>query len=474
MIDEPASVVAQWVQTVTGSTNVEFKRRAAGGSRAGYEVWAHTPSGPRHLWLRVDTGSGPQSSTTYTLQREADVYRALAKTQVKVAPLIGVHPTEQAFLLEWIDGSNRLTSVEDPGIRKRIMREFMEQLADLHEIAWTDADLGTLGPIRSITAHTQSELDAWSSQNEFDGGPFDLLIKASELWLRRNIPNSPVSEKPVLVQGDTGPGNFLFTDTGITGITDWELAHLGDFHDDLAWLYVRDLLDPITPPFNELLGWYEERRGRKIDTNRLRYYRVLAQYRCVIGVTNAFGTADPQAEVVMQLLYALMHTRVLADELLAASGLDSETTRDENVTERRPVDEDWDWLYRFAVDELRQVILPRINDDFGARRTKALARLMTIIQEMERSGPNANRLELHELENLMGTRIPTLRKARVDAYQHLVEGDIDFEQAVVSICRSTHTLSTVFKPALGSLAERHFAALPGDDMGTRSGGVCLK
>ncbi len=47
----------------------------------------------------------------------------------------------------------------------------------------------------------------------------------------------------VLVQGDTGPGNFMFDAGHLTAITDWELAHWGDLHDDLAWLLVRDTLE---------------------------------------------------------------------------------------------------------------------------------------------------------------------------------------------------------------------------------------
>jgi len=49
----------------------------------------------------------------------------------------------------------------------------------------------------------------------------------------------------VLVQGDTGPGQFLFDNGHITGVIDWELAKFGDPMYDLAWVRGRDMSYPF-------------------------------------------------------------------------------------------------------------------------------------------------------------------------------------------------------------------------------------
>ena len=61
---------------------------------------------------------------------------------------------------------------------------------------------------------------------------FDFSFK----WLEKNIPNN---EKLHLLHGDFRNGNILMSEeTGIKSILDWELLHLGDPHEDLAWICV--------------------------------------------------------------------------------------------------------------------------------------------------------------------------------------------------------------------------------------------
>lgn len=56
-------------------------------------------------------------------------------------------------------------------------------------------------------------------------------------WLRRHAP-AP-SERKTVVHGDFRNGNLLVTDAGLAAVLDWELAHLGDPMEDLAWLCLR-------------------------------------------------------------------------------------------------------------------------------------------------------------------------------------------------------------------------------------------
>jgi aminoglycoside phosphotransferase (APT) family kinase protein len=63
------------------------------------------------------------------------------------------------------------------------------------------------------------------------GGDRPILALALR-WLEANIP-PPVT--PRLVHGDFRLGNLMFEHGRLTGVLDWELAHLGDWHEDLAF-----------------------------------------------------------------------------------------------------------------------------------------------------------------------------------------------------------------------------------------------
>lgn len=58
------------------------------------------------------------------------------------------------------------------------------------------------------------------------------LIALGLAWLRRNL-SKPA--EPVVVHGDFRIGNLMVHEGRLSGVLDWELAHLGDGHEDLAY-----------------------------------------------------------------------------------------------------------------------------------------------------------------------------------------------------------------------------------------------
>ena len=54
-------------------------------------------------------------------------------------------------------------------------------------------------------------------------------------WLKANAP-APLDT--VLVHGDFRLGNLMVDETGLVAVLDWELAHLGDPREDIAWICV--------------------------------------------------------------------------------------------------------------------------------------------------------------------------------------------------------------------------------------------
>jgi aminoglycoside phosphotransferase (APT) family kinase protein len=449
--DLDASVV-DWIREVTGAATMHIERRSAGASRAGYAVDVVRDDGTTSaLWLRIDTGFGPQSHGVYTLRREAAVYRALAPTAVMVAPLVAVHPTAEAFLLERVEGRNWFAEVRDPDEQLALATSFMWQLAELHRLDPRDLALPELGEPDRVSKHVLEEIDIWDEQYRRQREPDALLLLALS-WLRRHLP--PDGDWPVvLVQGDTGPGNFMYRDGEIVAITDWEMAHLGDLHDDLGWVYVRDLQERFTHMPDRLRD-YEAASGRTIDADRLRYFRVLAQTRCAIGTRTGVLVRDRRAEVANQLIYNTMHMRLLVEALADAMGM---------TLEREPLpdrgDTPYSWIYDVVLEEVRDVIVPAINDGFASRRAKGSARLVKYLREVDRLGGAARQAELADLRDLLGHECADVDTGRAGLCDAIEAGRVE-ERRVLAYCHGVSARETqLLRPAMGALADRHYSPI---------------
>ena len=441
-----------WIRSVTGASTLRVERRSGGASREGYAVDVGCADGTtRALWLRMDTGYGAQSHGTYTLRREAAVYRALAATPVQVATLVAVHPTDEAFLMERLEGQNWFAEVTDPHEQVALASAFMRQVAELHRLDPRDLALPELGEPDRVSHHVVEEIDIWEEQYRQQGEPEPLFVLALS-WLRRHLPADdgwPV----VLVQGDTGPGNFMYRGDQLVAVTDWEMAHLGDLHDDLAWIYVRDLQERFTHMPDRLRD-YEEASGRRVDLERLRYFLVLAQTRCAIGTRNGLLVRDRRGEIANQLIYNCMHTRLLVEALADATGAKfvTEPLPDTGNTTNT-------WAYDVALDELRELIVPNIVDGFAFRRAKGMARLVKYLREVDRLGASARHAELADLSDLLGYEGDDLFAARRALCDAIGAATIAEERALEYCQRQSARETQLLRPAMGALADRHYAPL---------------
>lgn len=104
------------------------------------------------------------------------------------------------------------------------------------------------------------------------------VIALALAWLAANLPEQIA---PHLVHGDFRLGNLLVEDGRLTGVLDWELAHAGDFHEDLAygcmtvWRFAR----PDRPALglggiDDYIAAYQAGGGAPVDRARFRFWLV--------------------------------------------------------------------------------------------------------------------------------------------------------------------------------------------------------
>lgn len=283
-----ATYLARELQN-TGDVRVAGLERIFGGaSRETYRfVLNYREDGndkSRRLILRRD----PPGSLIETERRvEFEAYRAFTGSKV---------PAPEALWLEE-DGS----SLDYPFF---IMEELAglqsnAQLASAHAETlapqkWTilgeisKADPAALGLDKVMAtvapnACWQRELTYWEQLIDRDELCPQPIARAAIRWLRRHPPLP--AQRVGVVHADYRTGNFLFDDRGhIRAILDWEMAHLGDPLEDLAWG-----LNPVWSSADgrvggiatreEAIDIWERASGLRADPDSLRWWELFSSVK---------------------------------------------------------------------------------------------------------------------------------------------------------------------------------------------------
>ncbi|MDO6414492.1 phosphotransferase family protein [Sphingomonas sp. BIUV-7] len=224
---------------------------------------------------------------------EFTVYRALAGHGV---PVPGAYHFETEpcwldrpfFIMDLMPGKpGHFYASADPydGQSDAVARAFWRHLGTL---AALDHRVLGLAKIRNGKADDDlwsRELDWWTAILEKGEDVPEPIVHAAIRWLRRHPPPGPV--KPAIVHGDYRAGNFLFTPDGrISAILDWEMCHVGDPLEDVAWA-----IDPFWPMTRHLaleegLREWEASSGLVVDRLALDWWRLFSAVKaCAIWTT---------------------------------------------------------------------------------------------------------------------------------------------------------------------------------------------
>ena len=449
-----------WIETVGGGRVTRSERRPGGARKEAWFVDVTRPDDAVHeLFLRYDRSDPTQTADPWTLHREATVYLALQDTEVPVPRVLAVHPVHQAMLSVRLEGENWFARITDAGEQTRTAQDFITRLAALHRLKPADLDLPAFPRLATVPDAVRHELEELDRVIERRGGEPDPALAFTLDWLRRNIPayDGPV----VLVQGDTGPGNFMYRDGRVVAIVDWELAHLGDPMDDIAWVSLRATQEPL-PDFPARLREYEALSGYEIDDARVHYYRVMAEAKLQVMAhrppaldTDAAQKEGGNTDVGNRMIYGILHRRLWFEALATAVGLD--LTRAE-VPAAQPAG-DHDRLYAAVLDQLRNVIVPRITDPLALVRAKGVARIVKYLEQVNTYGAFYDACELDDLAELLGDRPASIAVGRAAAADAAREQKLTDEEYLGYLWRRVARETELARPAMGALADRHWPEL---------------
>lgn len=325
---------------LTGIRITDLARMTGGASKEQFAfTLAHDDARtPERLVLRMDPWMGIVETCR---GREAELLAAFAGV-VPVPPLRfvdadGEHLGAPGFVMSMVEGAAapsdvELAAVSGIGIRfahwiPTLAPQFVDNLARIHAFDWANAGLRYFdAPSAGTTQAAQRQVNWWMRVWEDDLVEPDPLVTLTERWLREN---APVCEAPVVVHGDYRIGNFMFVEPSgdFSAVLDWELAHLGDYHEDLGWCVQRlfttpgDEGEPLVCglfPREAFLARYAEATGREVDLATVRYYEILSAWKCVIinNATACCAAREGQSHQDLVLSWLAFGTAVFRDEIV--------------------------------------------------------------------------------------------------------------------------------------------------------------
>jgi aminoglycoside phosphotransferase (APT) family kinase protein len=330
-----------------GERLAAFLRRAHGARAVRVEGLRRLTGGAsRQTWsfdAVIERGAGAPEVVPLILRRDlapgashmaqAVECRLLAAVHAAGVPIPRVHREGDDslgvpfFLMERVEGetiARRILRDETfATARTTLIGDLAAALARIHRVPLAEHGLDALLPAPAGgTTPAAAECDRYEQLYRgltLDPHPaFELAFR----WLRAHLPpaesvstpppgivpaatGSRISP-PALVHGDFRLGNVIVGAEGLRAVLDWELAHVGDPTEDLAWLCLRswrfgndDRPAAGLAAREALWAAYEAAGGAPVDPARARFWEVFGNLRWgVICIVQSRRHLDGQSHSV--------------------------------------------------------------------------------------------------------------------------------------------------------------------------------
>jgi aminoglycoside phosphotransferase (APT) family kinase protein len=261
-------------------------QRLSGG--ASQELWAFDLEAPgearRELILRRNPGGTVKRENAAGMETEARLIE-LAREAGAPAPAVAHVFTPD----EGLGSGYVMARVPGETLARRILRD--DQYAEARprmafQLGAAAARIHTVDPARAGALRqttVEGSLDGAYALYQANGGRRPVVEWAFR-WLRDHRPSSDAT--PRVVHGDMRTGNIMVGPDGLRAVLDWEVVHLGDPMEDLAWICVPSWrfgeIDKPAGGFGgreDLWAGYESVSGRPVDRERAKWWEVMGTLR---------------------------------------------------------------------------------------------------------------------------------------------------------------------------------------------------
>ena len=401
------SAALRWVEETVGGEVTPPARMVV--RREAWRAQTAGTSEKKDLFLRIDRASAAGKPYPRNLARETALIRWLSThTGIPTQKILGWSGEHCVAIQSFEPGRADLNTAPREE-QHAVMLHFMEILAELHRIDVHALDLPGFEIPATPEEHSLLELRAVEDPRiaRFTPDTSSVLAAFGQRWLLNHVPRTV--ERTVLLQGDTGPGNFMFADGRVTAVVDWEWAHYGDPMEDIGNLWLRDFFTPscggdLTPYARH----YAERAGVTLDRQKAIYYFVHQLVRSVMTIPGLTRRPDWKSTVALNLGYQALCDITCCEAIGLWHGLVEEPVEPLPIREGTEAGD----LYQVLAAQLERGVVPQVTDPFAAAMAGGAAGMVRYLERLHLFGPVADALELEGLQGLLGSGEHTLEGAR--------------------------------------------------------------
>lgn len=215
------------------------------------------------------------------------------------------------FIMDFVEGISVgrkvMTAPDLAHARTVLPQQMAEQLALIHRLPIETFDF-LPRPMDDFPVHhnpaTQALYDVHrvlKSLNHLDP-TFEYLLR----WCQWNTPTKP--EKACFIHGDFRIGNLLINPTGLAAVIDWEFAHIGDPHEELGYLCMRDWRFGMDKhraaglcPRETFIQAYESYAHQQVNRDAVTWWEILGNIRwaaiCLVQAQRHLSGQDQSVEL---------------------------------------------------------------------------------------------------------------------------------------------------------------------------------
>ena len=440
--------LAAWIEHNVGGTVTRVDRMPRW--RPAWDVDVEVDG--RLVPLHVRGEREAQIAMPYRIADEVAVHELLEAHGLPVPHAYGLCDDPYALVMDRLSGLVDLAGASGDAERDRILEEYLEVLARVYEIP---LDAVAAAGFAVPTDSASTELRFMRAMEDLydrgmEGQPADPVEVFLRRWMRDHVPQDRLS---VACFTTYDSFQFMFEDGHITGLLDFEHAHVGDPMMDLAALRIRDTIKNLGD-LSAIVARYEAVTGVAVDHDVIEYQTVVYNALSIASTGPPLAAPIPGTDWISYLAWYVNGARWAFESIAEIGGytLDAIAIPDARPTRHAPA-------HRYLVEGLRAAVAGEADYELSG-----LGRIASHLKRVDEIGAQFDADGLAELTNLLGHR-PDRHDADAELVAYIEQATAADEEALVRLLdarvqRQHFTMASptslmLRHPALRSLRPEH-------------------